>query len=75
MSADDGVAAWSALVAVYQAVLHDVVRALEDDAGIDSGAFSALATIIAFVILPTSLFLIIFEWIVAIFASWALLAA
>ena len=35
--------AWSALVAVYQSVLHDVVRALENDAGIDSGVFSALA--------------------------------
>ena len=35
--------AWSALVAVYQSVLHDVVRALEDDAGLDSGVFSALA--------------------------------
>jgi DNA-binding MarR family transcriptional regulator len=35
--------AWSALVAVYQSVLHDVVRALEDEAGIDSGVFSALA--------------------------------
>jgi len=30
-------------VAVYQSVLHDVVRALEDDAGLDSGVFSALA--------------------------------
>jgi DNA-binding MarR family transcriptional regulator len=35
--------AWSALVSVYQSVLHDVVRALEDDAGLDSGVFSALA--------------------------------
>jgi DNA-binding MarR family transcriptional regulator len=35
--------AWSALVAVYQSVLHDVVRALEGDAGLDSGVFSALA--------------------------------
>jgi DNA-binding MarR family transcriptional regulator len=35
-------AAWSTLVTVYQAVLHDVVRALED-VGIDSGVFSALA--------------------------------
>jgi DNA-binding MarR family transcriptional regulator len=35
--------AWSALVAVYQSVLHDVVRALEDEAGLDSGVFSALA--------------------------------
>jgi DNA-binding MarR family transcriptional regulator len=40
---DDGLAAWSELVAVYQSVLHDVVRALEDDAGLDSGVFSALA--------------------------------
>jgi DNA-binding MarR family transcriptional regulator len=28
---------------VYQSVLHDVVRALENDAGLDSGVFSALA--------------------------------
>jgi DNA-binding MarR family transcriptional regulator len=35
--------AWSALVGVYQSVLHDVVRALEEDAGMDSGVFSALA--------------------------------
>jgi DNA-binding MarR family transcriptional regulator len=35
--------AWSSLVAVYQSVLHDVVRALENDAGLDSGVFSALA--------------------------------
>ncbi len=40
---DDRLPAWSALVAVYQSVLHDVVRALEDDAGLDSGVFSALA--------------------------------
>lgn len=40
---DDGLAAWSALVAVYQSVLHDVVQALEEDAGIDSGMFSLLA--------------------------------
>jgi DNA-binding MarR family transcriptional regulator len=39
----DELEAWSALVAVYQAVLHDVVGALEDDAQIDSGMFSALA--------------------------------
>jgi DNA-binding MarR family transcriptional regulator len=39
----DQLAAWSALVAVYQSVLHDVVRALENDAGMDSGVFSALA--------------------------------
>ncbi len=36
-------ATWSTLVAVYQAVLHDVVPALADHAGIDSGVFSALA--------------------------------
>ena len=35
--------AWSALVAVYQSVLHDVVQALEGEAGLDSGVFSALA--------------------------------
>ena len=35
--------AWSALVAVYQSVLHDVVRTLEGEAGLDSGVFSALA--------------------------------
>lgn len=40
---DERLHAWSALVAVYQSVLHDVVRALEDDAGLDSGVFSALA--------------------------------
>ena len=34
---------WSALVAVYQSVLHDVVAALDEEAGIDSGVFSALA--------------------------------
>src|SRR5690349_9259619 len=44
-SADQGdqLRAWSALVSVYQSVLHDVVRALEGDAGLDSGVFSALA--------------------------------
>jgi DNA-binding MarR family transcriptional regulator len=40
---DEPLAAWSTLVAVYQSVLHDVVRALENDAGLDSGLFSALA--------------------------------
>jgi DNA-binding MarR family transcriptional regulator len=35
--------AWTALVAAYQAVLHDVVGALEHDAGLDSCVFSALA--------------------------------
>lgn len=39
----DPLAPWSTLVAVYQAVLHDVVRALGDQAGMDSGVFSALA--------------------------------
>jgi len=33
-------------VAVYQSVLHDVVRALENDAGLDSGVFSALAHLV-----------------------------
>ena len=36
-------AAWSTLVSVYQAVLHDVVGTLGEQAGIDSGVFSALA--------------------------------
>ena len=36
-------AVWSALVEVYQGVLHDVVAILGDRAGIDSGVFSALA--------------------------------
>jgi DNA-binding MarR family transcriptional regulator len=40
---DDDLAAWSALVRVYQSVLHEVVGALERDAGIDSGMFSVLA--------------------------------
>jgi DNA-binding MarR family transcriptional regulator len=40
---DDQLASWSALVTVYQSVLHDVVAALERDAGLDSGVFSALA--------------------------------
>jgi len=39
----DELDAWRALVALYQSVLHDVVRALENDAGLDSGVFSALA--------------------------------
>ncbi len=34
---------WSVLVAVYQAVLHDVVAQLDRRAGMDSGVFSALA--------------------------------
>jgi DNA-binding MarR family transcriptional regulator len=41
--ADEQLVAWSSLVDVYQSVLHDVVRALENDAGLDSGVFSALA--------------------------------
>ncbi|MDQ1475457.1 MAG: hypothetical protein QOE62_686 [Actinomycetota bacterium] len=41
--ADDPLASWSALVTVYQSVLHDVVAALEREAGLDSGVFSALA--------------------------------
>ena len=40
---DEQLDTWSALVAVYQSVLHDVVRALENEAGLDSGVFSALA--------------------------------
>lgn len=39
----DDLEAWRALVDVYQGVLHDVVRALETDAGIDSGMYSVLA--------------------------------
>jgi len=39
----DPLPSWSALVAVYQAVLHDVVTTLEEHAGMDSGVFSALA--------------------------------
>jgi DNA-binding MarR family transcriptional regulator len=39
----DPLAAWSSLVAVYQGVLHDVVSDLADEAGMDSGVFSALA--------------------------------
>jgi DNA-binding MarR family transcriptional regulator len=41
--AGDPLPSWSALVAVYQAVLHDVVAVLEQNAGMDSGVFSALA--------------------------------
>jgi DNA-binding MarR family transcriptional regulator len=43
MAGDSQLRAWSSVVGVYQSVLHDVVRALEDDAGLDSGVFSALA--------------------------------
>jgi DNA-binding MarR family transcriptional regulator len=39
----DPLEVWSSLVAVYQGVLHDVVSALAEQAGIDSGVFSALA--------------------------------
>lgn len=39
----ESLAAWSTLVALYQSVLHDVVQALGDEAGMDSGVFSALA--------------------------------
>jgi DNA-binding MarR family transcriptional regulator len=41
--ADPRLHAWSVLVGVYQSVLHDVVRALENEGGLDSGVFSALA--------------------------------
>lgn len=37
------VPSWSALVGVYQSVLHDVVAALDEQAAMDSGVFSALA--------------------------------
>ena len=40
---DDTQRLWTALVAVYQPVLREVVDALERDAGIDSGTYSALA--------------------------------
>jgi DNA-binding MarR family transcriptional regulator len=36
-------AVWSTLVGVYQGVLHDIVQALGEQAGMDSGVFSALA--------------------------------
>ncbi len=39
----DPLPSWSALVTVYQSVLHDVVAALDEFAGMDSGVFSALA--------------------------------
>ena len=42
-AAGDPLPSWTALVTVYQAVLHDVVAALEANAGMDSGVFSALA--------------------------------
>jgi DNA-binding MarR family transcriptional regulator len=40
---DDPLPSWSALVTVYQSVLHDVVAALDQRAGMDSGVFSTLA--------------------------------
>jgi DNA-binding MarR family transcriptional regulator len=40
---DAELAVWSALVAVYQSVLHDIVQVLAERAGMDSGVFSALA--------------------------------
>ena len=43
MATDEALRLWSALVAVYQPVLRDVVAVLERDAGIDSGTYSALA--------------------------------
>lgn len=39
----DPLPSWSALATVYQAVLHDVVAALDEFGGMDSGVFSALA--------------------------------
>jgi DNA-binding MarR family transcriptional regulator len=36
-------AAWAAIVATYQSVLHDLVSLLEREGGMDSGVFSALA--------------------------------
>ena len=41
--AGDPLPSWSALVFVYQSVLHDVVAALDEEVGMDSGIFSALA--------------------------------
>jgi DNA-binding MarR family transcriptional regulator len=43
MTDADPLAAWSAIVSLYQAVLHDVVGRLGDEADMDSGVFSALA--------------------------------
>ncbi len=43
MTQTDPVPSWSALASVYQSVLHDVVAALDEHAGMDSGVFSALA--------------------------------
>lgn len=42
-SNDERGRAWSALVAVYQTVLRDVVARLEDETPLDSATFSALA--------------------------------
>jgi len=42
-TSEDATVTWSAVVALYQAVLHDVVGRLGDDAAMDSGVFSALA--------------------------------
>lgn len=43
MTAEHAQELWSALVAVYQPVLRDVVVTLERDAGIDSGTYAVLA--------------------------------
>ena len=40
---DPALDAWTAIVAAYQSVLHDLVAVLEREAKIDSGVFSALA--------------------------------
>jgi DNA-binding MarR family transcriptional regulator len=41
--ADETQRLWSAIVAIYQPVLRDVVTDLEREAGIDSGTYSVLA--------------------------------
>jgi DNA-binding MarR family transcriptional regulator len=41
--ADETQRLWSAIVAIYQPVLRDVVADLEREAGIDSGTYSVLA--------------------------------
>jgi DNA-binding MarR family transcriptional regulator len=43
MTDADPLTTWSAVVTLYQAVLHDVVGRLGEEAGMDSGVFSALA--------------------------------
>ena len=43
MNSADPATVWSTLVRVYQGVLHDVVTDLGEQAGMDSGVFSALA--------------------------------